>query len=229
VATNSSRRGACVSLGAVAHPAFSRIAPFAIFIAFIVAQSVVGDSPWLVVARGVATAVVLAIFWRGYVELKARPRAREVVLAVVVGLFVFAVWITADDDWATLGREGPGFVPLGSDGRIDWMLAGMRLAGLALVVPIAEELFWRSFFLRWIDTRDFLALEPRRVSLTAIALSCALFSVEHSLWFAGLLAGLAYTWLYLRSGNLWISIISHAITNGTLGLWILATGNWRYW
>ena len=45
----------------------------------------------------------------------------------------------------------------------------------------------------------------------------------------GLAAGLAYTWVYARSGNLWIPITSHAITNGTLGLWILATGNWRFW
>ncbi len=56
------RRGARVSLGAVAslswlsRPAFARVAPFALFIAFIAAQSIVGDSPALVVARGVAVA-----------------------------------------------------------------------------------------------------------------------------------------------------------------------------
>ena len=92
-----------------------------------------------------------------------------------------------------------------------------------------EELFWRSFLLRWIDRREFLTADPRRASWLAFAISSALFAVEHSLWFAGLLAGLAYGWLYMRSRNLWIPIVSHATTNGILGIWILATGNWRFW
>jgi CAAX prenyl protease-like protein len=92
-----------------------------------------------------------------------------------------------------------------------------------------EELFWRSFLLRWIDSRDFLSWDPRKATFLAFALSSALFASEHSLWFAGLAAGIAYTWVYIRSGNLWIPIVSHAVTNGTLGLWILATGNWRFW
>ena len=92
-----------------------------------------------------------------------------------------------------------------------------------------EELFWRSLAMRWIDGRDFLAVNPRRVSFVAFALSSALFALEHSQWLAGLLAGAAYGWLYLRSGNLWIPIISHATTNGILALWIVATGSWRFW
>jgi CAAX prenyl protease-like protein len=210
--------------------ALARIAPFGVFIAFIVAQSFMGDSPWLVVARGAAVAAVLAFFWRRYAELE-RPvlRRADVLVAIAVGLAVFGVWITFDHGWAVLGEGGRGFVPLGRDGSIDWTLAGLRFLALALVVPLAEELFWRSFLLRWIDARDFLALDPRGASIRAIALSSALFASEHSLWFAGLVAGVAYSWVYIRSGNLWIPIISHAITNGTLGLWILATGNWRFW
>ncbi len=93
-----------------------------------------------------------------------------------------------------------------------------------------EELFWRSFLLRWIDSpRDFLSADPRRVGFTALAVSCALFASEHSLWFAGLAAGISYSFCFMRSRNLWTSVLSHAITNTTLGAWILATGNWRLW
>jgi CAAX protease family protein len=217
-------------------PAFARIAPFALFIAFIAAQSLLGSSldetaqRWLTIARGLAVAGVLAYFWRTYSELRgARFRVQDFLLAIVAGLAVFAIWITFDSGWAAFEEPGRGFVALRGDGTIDWPSAALRLFGLVAVVPIMEELFWRSFLMRWIDSRDFLGAQPRRASFLAFVLSCALFSIEHSLWFAGLVAGAAYGWLYIRSGNLWIPITSHAVTNGALGIWILATGNWRFW
>ncbi len=72
-------------------------------------------------------------------------------------------------------------------------------------------------------------MRPRDVGARAFVITAALFALEHSQWFAGLLAGLAYGWLYMRTGKLWPAVIAHAITNGLLGAWILQTGDWRYW
>jgi membrane protease YdiL (CAAX protease family) len=33
----------------------------------------------------------------------------------------------------------------------------------------------------------------------------------------------------VRTGNLWVPVISHVVTNAVLGAWILETGNWRFW
>jgi len=104
-----------------------------------------------------------------------------------------------------------------------------RLAGAALAVPVMEELFWRSFAMRWFQDHDFLKVAPARVGLKALGISAVLFALEHHLWFAGLLAGLAYGWLYIRTGNLWVPILSHAVTNGVLGAWILYTQSWEFW
>lgn len=60
-------------------------------------------------------------------------------------------------------------------------------------------------------------------------ITAILFIVAHSLWFAGLLAGMIYSFLYMRSGTLWSAIIAHAVTNGMLGIWIISTGNWDFW
>lgn len=149
-------------------------------------------------------------------------------LAVGSGLAVFLVWINFDDAWAIIGPTGT-FNPTGLDGGIDLTLAGLRLAELALVVPVMEELFWRSFLLRWLDAQEFSAADPRRASPRAFALTAALFASEHSLWFAGLIAGLVYNWLYIRTGNLWVPIASHAITNGALGIWVVGTRSWHPW
>jgi CAAX prenyl protease-like protein len=220
--------------------AFPRVAPFAVFIAFLAAQSLlaslgaIGDSVQdaITLARGLAVAVVLACFWGSYSELRVSPSPLgkgHWLLAILLGLGVFAIWITFDSGWALLEEPGRGFVPLRADGSLDIPSAALRLFALVGVVPVMEELFWRSFLMRWIDARDFASADPRQASLLAFVLCCALFSLEHSLWFAGFVAGAAYGWLYIRSGNLWVPITSHAITNGALGTWILFTGDWRFW
>jgi len=56
-----------------------------------------------------------------------------------------------------------------------------------------------------------------------------LFGSEHSLWLAGILAGLTYAWLYRTYNNLWLPIAAHACTNLILGLWVLQTGAWQFW
>ena len=129
----------------------------------------------------------------------------------------------------TLGEPSAGFVPLTEAGAIDWPWVAVRWIGAALLVPVMEELFWRSFLMRWIEQPVFEGVDPRRVGLRAILLSTFVFVLAHTLWLAAAIAGLAYAWLYVRSGKLWLPVIAHAVTNGVLGAWVIATGNWRFW
>jgi CAAX prenyl protease-like protein len=92
-----------------------------------------------------------------------------------------------------------------------------------------EELFWRSFLMRWLQRPDFLTLAPQAVGLRAIMLATFVFVLAHTLWLAAAIAGLAYAWLYIRTGRLWVAVIAHAVTNGVLGIWVVATGNWAFW
>ena len=55
------------------------------------------------------------------------------------------------------------------------------------------------------------------------------FMLAHTLWLAAIVAGLAYAWLYRRTGRLWVPVIAHAVTNGALGVWVVATRQWSYW
>ena len=105
----------------------------------------------------------------------------------------------------------------------------MRWIGAALLVPVMEELFWRSFLMRWIQNATFEAVDPRHVGIKAIVLSTFVFMLAHTLWLAAIVAGLAYAWLYRRTGKLWVPVIAHAVTNGALGVWVVMTGNWAFW
>jgi CAAX prenyl protease-like protein len=105
----------------------------------------------------------------------------------------------------------------------------VRWVGATLLVPVMEELFWRSFLMRWIEQPVFEGVDPQQVGLKAIVLSTFVFVLVHTMWLAAAIAGLAYAWLYVRSGKLWLPVIAHTVTNGALGVWVVATGNWQFW
>jgi uncharacterized protein len=216
----------------------ARILPFAAFMLLLILRgalpadgSGVIDPRWV---YGITVAVVgglLAYFWREYGELVAQtwPSVSEAALGVGAGLVVFALWIHLDAPWMTLGNPSASFLPLDAQGQLIWPLVIVRWVGAALVVPLMEELFWRSFLMRWIQSPQFESVLPQRVALKAIVLSTFVFVLAHTLWLAAALAGLAYALLYVRTGKLWVPVIAHAVTNGALGVWVVRTGQWAFW
>jgi CAAX prenyl protease-like protein len=215
--------------------AWIRILPFAAYLFFIVIGDLLerfgapsGVLRWLYPVKIALVAVLLALFWRRYDDLKRFPLSPAATAgALATGVVVLVLWVSLGADWMIVGSSS-GYDPR-VDGRIDWLLVLIRIAGAALVVPVMEELFWRSFLMRWIDSPDFEAVEPSQLSLKSFAITVLLFGFEHNLWLAGIVAGAAYGWLYKRHRTLWSPILAHAVTNGLLGLWVLQTGNWSYW
>ena len=215
--------------------ALPRVAPFLAYLFFIFLADMLGrlghaphDLRWLYALK-IGVVLGLLLYWRRhYTELVSFALGvRAIAAALLTGTVVFLLWIYLDADWMSIGKAD-GFDPR-NDGRIEWSLVLLRIAGAALVVPVMEELFWRSFLLRWLDAADFLARAPRLASARACVVSVLLFGIEHNLWLAGMVAGAAYTILYMRSGSLWSPILAHGVTNGVLGLWIISGGHWNYW
>ena len=218
--------------------AFVRTAPFLAFMLLLglrgAAQSMAApgfDARWLYGLSVLLVGGLLVAWWREYGELAPQtlPDAREALLAVAVGLAVFALWIMLDAPWMTLGPPTAAFLPVGADGRLDVPLIAVRWIGAALLVPVMEELFWRSFLMRWLHGWPFIGIDPRRVGLRAMVLSTFVFTLAHTLWLAAAIAGMAYAWLYRRTGRLWVPVLAHAVTNGVLGAWVIATGRWAFW
>ena len=221
-------------------PSLSRGIPFAVYIFFVVITPWLApafpefDPRWFYAFKVGAVAVSLFLLRHHYTELlcsrpvRGVPEAVNTLLAVVVGATVFLLWIHLDHPWLTVGAV-TGFDARASDGTLDWRLSIVRLVGTALVVPIMEELFWRSWIMRRLDCSAYWTCPPQAITLRALFLSSLVFGLEHRLWFAGVLAGLAYGSVYRYSGNLRTPVIAHAVTNLLLGLWVLETGNWQFW
>jgi CAAX prenyl protease-like protein len=218
--------------------ALVRIVPFAAFMVLLALRGAAPDDgawgvdPRWLYALNIVVVGGLLLYWRKeYGELARQnlPLPGELWLSVGVGLAVFVAWISLDAPVFRIGEASAAFAPVDAQGRLDWPLVAVRWIGAALVVPVMEELFWRSFLMRWIERPQFEGVDPRRVGLRAIVLSTFVFMLAHTLWLAAILAGLAYAWLYVRSGKLWLPVIAHAVTNGVLGIWVVATGQWQFW
>ncbi len=218
--------------------ALLRIVPFGAFMAMLAVRGALpADNPWGVDPRWVYAWTVVLVggmllwAWREYGEFarQLRPDLRELALAVAVGAAVFVAWTRLDAPWMRLGEPSAAFRPVDAEGNLVWALVAFRWVGAALVVPVMEELFWRSYLMRWIEHDPFEAVPPQRVRAKAVVLSTFVFVLAHTLWLAAAVAGLAYAWLYIRTGKLWVPVVAHAVTNGTLGAWVVLTGNWAYW
>lgn len=217
------------------HAAWARILPFLVYLSFIAIVDVLErlgvpaeQLRWLYAVKIFAVVVTLLMCWRHYSELHAWDVSPTwAAIAVAVGVVVFVLWIGLDAGWMNIGTPA-GFDPR-TNGQIDWLMVAVRIGGAALVVPVMEELFWRSFMLRWLDSFDFQSIDAGKVRMQSVAIAALLFGFEHNQWLAGIVAGLAYSVLYMRATSLWTPILAHGVTNGVLGVWIVLTAHWEYW
>ncbi len=219
------------------HATWCRIAPFGTYLLFLLLADVLlyfgwsaDDLRWLYAVKIAAVIGVLWLMRKAYSELNWSHDigVRTWTVAIATGVIVFIAWINLTAGWMVMG-ESVGFDPRNDDASIDWLLVAVRLTGAVLVVPLMEEIFWRSFLMRWIKHPDFLTVKPAQVGFKAFFITAMLFAVAHNLWLAGLFAGVVYNLLYMRSGTIWSPILAHAVTNALLGVWIVYTGNWGFW
>lgn len=216
--------------------ALARCLPFVLFMALLALRGEVEklalpwlDARWLYGISVLVVSLSLFWFWRRYAELMSWLNWRELALSVVVGLVVYWLWIRLDQPWMMLGEATASFKPVDELGQLIWPLLIVRWVGAALMVPVMEELFWRGFLMRWIDKPEFEQVDPKQATLKAVGLSTFVFMLAHTQWLAAIVAGLAYAWLYRRTGKLWAPIVAHAVTNGVLGVWVVVWGNWQFW
>lgn len=190
------------------------------------------DVRWLYLIQVGLALLALMVLTSRYVELVDAPDSRRhVLLSIAVGIGVFVIWIAPIPAWMHQGGigGGPGAFDPRDAGVLRWDLVAARALGAVLIVPVMEELFWRSFLARWIDRRSFLQLDPKHLSLLAVLASSAVFALAHDLWATGFVAGIAYAALYRQLGKLWYAVIAHATTNLALALWVVREQAWSYW
>ena len=216
-------------------PSLPYIAPFAVFIGFL-ALHAVAPLPDLAdqIVPLIAVSAVLLLVSRPALDFQIRRLAATVML----GIAVFALWIAPDllapsyrNFWLfTNSITGPAQSTLSAAGRTDAAILALRSLRAVVIVPIVEELFWRAWMMRWIINPEFLKIPLGTYTAASFWIVAALFASEHGpYWDVGLAAGVVYNWWMIRTRSLGDLILAHAITNGCLCAYVIASGKWEYW
>ena len=222
-------------------PVWPYVLPLAAFLAFTALEGQLpkaadgGPSPvWYPVGYAVKVAAVSAVLWvcRGTLrDLAPRPTPAAAALAVAVGLAVTAAWVGLDGHYPQFKALGsrtefdPGRLP--TAGRLAFL--AVRMLGLAALVPIIEELFYRSFLMRWIVDPVYTRVPIGKVTPIGLGATTAVFGLSHPEWLPAVLTGLAWGWLVGQTRSVSACVLSHAVANLALGVYVLATGAWRFW
>lgn len=236
--------GACMSDQQHWGNAKYRYLPFAIFMAFIGLDELAHflikleyfkldttTLQYLYPLRAAAAGYLLYLFRNYYQELNVRDFSsiRDTVLACGAGALVFLLWIQMD--W-TLGAAGTaqGYNPgLFTEKWTRISMTVLRICGAVLVVPLMEELFWRSFLIRFLIDKEYSAVQLGRFTWASFLISSILFGLEHSYIAAGVMAGIIYNLLLYKTKSLAQCVLAHAITNLALAIYVVITGKWHFW
>ncbi len=225
---------------APSRPWWPYVAPFAAFLVLTACEALLPhdaegiDPAWYPVAYGIKLVVVAAVAWRcraAWADLRGFPGTRSVVLSVCIGLGVTALWIGLDGHYPMMPFSGSraSFAPGRLSGGFRAGFVVLRMLGLVVLVPLIEELFWRSFLIRWVVRSDFRSVSTGAVTWTAAGVTSALFALAHPEWLPALIAGFAWAWLLRSTRSVTACVISHAVANLALAVYVLARGAWNFW
>lgn len=158
----------------------------------------------------------------------------------VIGIFVWLGLWWLDKNFLGIGHKlAPNsraafnpFVELGPPTPAWWLYTfiGIRMLGLCLVIPIAEEFFARGFLIRYIEDIDWDQIPIGEVTWKGLAGIIVYGAMTHP---SEIVAAVAWfgliTWMYLKTKNIWDCVVAHGVTNLLLGVFVLATGTWELW
>jgi len=182
---------------------------------------------YLVKAAAVTASLIV---WRGpLLEIRVSPRLIGTSILIGAAVFVLWIWIDKNVPYPHLGAR-TGFDPTPLQGSfLGIVFLSVRLYGLVVMVPIMEEIFWRSFLLRYLTKHDFRQLPVGTFSASALWMMVAASALAHPEWLVAIIASLAYALWIRRTGSLFGAIVAHVATNGLLGGYVLITRDWQYW
>ena len=217
------------------------LAPIAVFFGFLILGDLVknklgeGYSHWALAEPQywifpLQTFVCAAILWtqrRRYVFAPMKGFG----FATLIGLVALAIWIAPQTIFGRAPRTD-GFDPFRFGGGLPfWLNLSLRILRMVVIVPLIEELFWRGFLLRYLVRQEFDTVPMGTFTWMSFAITTVGFCFEHQQrdWPAALLTGALFNLVAYRTRSLAACVLTHAVTNLALALYILHTKQWGFW
>jgi CAAX prenyl protease-like protein len=215
----------------IAGPGFPFVAPFALFMGLLfLRQKFEAQGWWL---YGLCSLLVFGlILWLRPRYHGQDPAPVPVRHSILLGLGAIVLWILLDPWMPRTGTRDNTFPYEAAFqlGTVPGVLAILfRMFGAVVVVPIAEELFWRGYLMRTIIKPEFeevplATFQPLSFYITTVAFALVHVEIGSAILFA-LIAG----WWFLKTKSLKAVIILHAAANLGLAVYVLISRNWFFW
>jgi CAAX prenyl protease-like protein len=211
------------------------VTPFGVYIVLMAIQS------WWPMPDAIDLMVRLFVVG-GLTAVISRPvldfRIRRWAPTFAVGVGIFIIWVVPDllfpgyrhsvifENLITRNAAGS----LSEPARFSTSVLALRILRTAVLVPVVEELFWRAWLMRWLIDSDVTKVALGAYSAASFWMVAVLFAAEHGpYWDVGLIAGVIFNAWMIRTRSLGDLIFSHAVANGCLCAYVLATAKWEYW
>lgn len=210
------------------------VGPFAVFALWLLADKYIPiANPWRELVRDTVLAAAIVVFSRRLLP----TTAPHWIGSVALGLAVCAMWIAPDaliPGWrahwlfqnAVTGRVTTSIPP----GELTPLMLALRASRAALLVPVIEELFWRGWLPRWLQSARFERIPLGQYTRLAFWATAVLFAAEHGpYWEVGLACGIIYNWWMRRTRSLGDLMLTHGVTNLALSAYVISSRSWGYW
>lgn len=165
-----------------------------------------------------------------YPELRGyRPKGHQLLADIAWGIAIAILWTAPFLVFAGLPGPGPddGFdAAIFGTGR-EGAAYLVRGIGFFAVTPFVEELFVRSFLIRFVDVYrnrdDFRKVPMARYSVWSFWVTVAWFTFSHVPWEWGVAfaAGILFNLLLYRRGHIAAPVIAHAVANAAIFFGVL--------
>jgi CAAX prenyl protease-like protein len=206
--------------------------PMIVFGAFTTAEGYAPTAwyPWLYLAKIIAVGGSLWLFPRSLRDIT--PSWQGIPLAVAIGVLIFAQWILIDR-WVPYPHLGTRtafnpFAEITDPAALVMLLVG-RFFGLIVLVPVIEETLWRNFALRYLTNPDFERVPIGTFTSSAFWIVAGASAITHPEWLVALIAGLLFALVVRQTRSMFAAIVAHGVANLALGVYIVTTGDWKYW
>jgi CAAX prenyl protease-like protein len=188
--------------------------------------------------RYVATSLYILCFHGLIPELNEHYPVNTFTLECLIagalsGLITVYLNENQDEAMRTVWRPGHDF----DSGLLGDAWDMIRLVGASLAVPVEEELFFHSWMYRYMLKRlhpqgydSFAGVPFSAWSWAAWIASNAIKGVYNGKeWQSYCISGLLFQWMIGRRGLFLDGLLTHAVSNLTIGCWVLSTNQRQYW